>query len=461
MLIKFNTLKERLHGVILNKGEQGYEVKGLREKLENLPESFDSILSFIDEIDLLKIRSDWEYIEPNNIDEIKSSSDPTRSKTRLPNVNLNDASKKVEAAFLASLCGCILGKPLEASLTGQEIKNALEQSNQWPLKDYVSGSIKEFLPRVHPSHVETTKENITYVAPDDDINYTIMGMLILEKFGTEFTHENMEELWIHHLPINTTFGPERTRLLNVGLNSLDSVSRSNFLSKGGVGKSKNKENYKKRLDAINDYLNPGDELCGAAIRADAYGYALPGNPELSSELAARDAGFTHNRTGIYGTMFIAALISCSLVMEDKNEIISTALKYVPQKSRFFYRSKLCFEELKQANNWEDGYLRINKLLNEYGHCRIYQEIGMLMNSFIFANNTSEGICIQVSQGADTDSFGATSGSVLGSYYGPSGLDPKWLEPFNDDIHTGMAWFFERSVSNLASRMGQLPIKFSK
>ena len=235
MLIKFNTLKERLHGVILNKGEQGYEVKGLQEKLENLPESFDSILSFIDEIDLLKIRSDWEYIEPNNIDEIKSSSDPTRSKTRLPNVNLNDASKKVEAAFLASLCGCILGKPLEASLTGQEIKNALEQSNQWPLKDYVSGSIKEFLPRVHPSHVETTKENITYVAPDDDINYTIMGMLILEKFGTEFTHENMEELWIHHLPINTTFGPERTRLLNVGLNSLDSVSRSNFLSKGGAG----------------------------------------------------------------------------------------------------------------------------------------------------------------------------------------------------------------------------------
>ena len=109
----------------------------------------------------------------------------------------------------------------------------------------------------------------------------------------------------------------------------------------------------------------------------------------------------------------------------------------------------------------DGYLRINKLLKEYGHCRIYQEIGMMMNSFIFANNTSEGICIQVSQGADTDSFGASSGSVLGSYYGPEGLESKWLEPFNDDIHTGMAWFFERSINKLASRMGQLPIKFSK
>ena len=461
MIIKFNTLKERLHGVILNKGEQGYEVKGLQEKLETIPESFDSILSFIDEIDSLKIRNDWDYVEPNNINEIKSNSDPLRLKNRFPNVNLDVVSKKVEAAFKASVCGCILGKPLEASLTGEEIKNALKQSNQWPLNDYVSGSIKEFLPRVHPSHIETTKENINYVAPDDDINYTIMGMLILENYGIEFTHENMEELWIHHLPINTTFGPERTRLLNIGLNSLDSISRSNFLSKGGIGKSKNNENFKKRLDAINDYLNPGDELCGAAIRADAYGYALPGNPELASELAARDASFTHNRTGIYGTMFIAALISCSLVLKDKYEIISRALQYVPQKSRFFLRSKLCFEEIQKAENWEDGYLRINKLLKEYGHCRIYQEIGMMMNSFIFANNTSEGICIQVSQGADTDSFGASSGSVLGSYYGLDGLESKWLEPFNDDIHTGMAWFFERSINKLALRMGQLPVKFSK
>ena len=37
------------------------------------------------------------------------------------------------------------------------------------------------------------------------------------------------------------------------------------------------------------------------IRADAYGYACPGRPELAAELAWRDAGLTHRRTGIYGT----------------------------------------------------------------------------------------------------------------------------------------------------------------
>ena len=33
-------------------------------------------------------------------------------------------------------------------------------------------------------------------------------------------------------------------------------------------------------------------------------------------------------------MFIAAIISCAQVMNDKEEIIRTALKYVPQKVDF-------------------------------------------------------------------------------------------------------------------------------
>ena len=81
---------------------------------------------------------------------------------------------------------------------------------------------------------------------------------------------------------------------------------------------------------------------------------------------------------------------------------------------------------------------------------------MLINTLKFAKNVGHGICIQVSQGADTDSFGATSGSILGAYFGPGYLDDKWIKPFNDDIHTGLAWFFERSVSKLAKRMSKLP-----
>ena len=33
MLIRLDTLRERLHGVVLNKGEQGYEIKGHKMSL--------------------------------------------------------------------------------------------------------------------------------------------------------------------------------------------------------------------------------------------------------------------------------------------------------------------------------------------------------------------------------------------------------------------------------------------
>ena len=62
----------------------------------------------------------------------------------------------------------------------------------------------------------------------------------------------------------------------------------------------------------------------------------------------------------------------------------------------------------------------------------------------------------MTQGNDTDSFGATGGSILGAYFGPEGLEARWLAPFNDDLRTGLARFYERSLTKLAKRMGELP-----
>ena len=54
----------------------------------------------------------------------------------------------------------------------------------------------------------------------------------------------------------------------------------------------------------------------------------------------------------------------------------------------------------------------------------------------------------MTQENDTDSFGATAGSILGAYFGPKGLDERWLAPFNDDLRTGLARFYERSLSKM-------------
>jgi ADP-ribosylglycohydrolase len=83
-----------------------------------------------------------------------------------------------------------------------------------------------------------------------------------------------------------------------------------------------------------------------------------------------------------------------------------------------------------------------------------------INTLRFAENINDGFCKQVMQGNDTDSYGATAGSLLGCYFGPGHLDPRLLEPFGDDIHTALCWFYDRSLSRLAERRGRLPQCFA-
>jgi ADP-ribosylglycohydrolase len=63
--------------------------------------------------------------------------------------------------------------------------------------------------------------------------------------------------------------------------------------------------------------------------------------------------------------------------------------------------------------------------------------------------------MQVAQGIDTDCFAEIVGSLLGAFHGPGNLEDRWLTPFNDEICTSVAGFYERSLSAVAARMGRL------
>jgi ADP-ribosylglycohydrolase len=178
---------------------------------------------------------------------------------------------------------------------------------------------------------------------------------------------------------------------------------------------------------------------------------------LAAELAWRDAHLTHRLTGVYATMFTAAAIAIAMVEPDRLEIFETALQYIPQRSRLAEVARDAIEEVRNASDWRDGYRRIHASYSEYGHCQVFQETATLINTLRFARDVGDGICIQVMQGNDTDSYGATAGSLLGCYFGPDHLEARWTEPFHDRIHTTLADFHEQSLSAVAKRMAQLPL----
>ncbi len=437
LLPTYQSLRDQLHTVLANKQEQGHIVIGLAETLANLPDRYDALVTFARSLVDLPKEVDWPFDEPNALDDIWDACDPARPRGLIAAIDPDESARRVEAGFLSSVCGCMLGKPVEVNPTLDELRDALLRTDAWPLNDYIAERTLLALGRRHRSWVESARERIDSVAPDDDINYTVLGLLLLEQHGLGFTQADIRDLWLRHLPITQTFGPERTLLLTAGINTLA----------GGDP------------DALDDWvniLNPNDEQCGAMIRADAYGYACPGRPALAAALAYRDAAWTHRRTGIYATMFTAAAIAVAPVVSDPLDIFAVALQFVPTRSRFYRIVADSLTMVHDATDWLDGYARIHGKYAEFSHCRVYQEVGTLINTLRFAESVGDGICKQVSQGNDADSYGATAGALLGSYFGPGYLDDRWLAPFDDTIRTSIATQPEWSLARLAHRMGELP-----
>jgi ADP-ribosylglycohydrolase len=429
------TLRALVAQVIADKDEQGHDVQGVADRLAATPDSYDALLALAQDLADLPLRADWPYVEPNDLPGIWAEADPARRLTPRP-FDADDVAARVETAWYARVSGCILGKPFEFDPTLDELRGVLEPAGEWPLRDYVTEATNARLRAPQPQWPELVRERLTHVCEDDDLNYTVLAMLLLERHGTGFTHDDVRRLWLLQLPVLATFGPERTQLLAAGVASM-----------GGAGEG-----------SWADVLNPTDEHCGALIRADAYGYACPGDPALAAALAHRDASVTHRRTGVYATMFVAAAIAVALVSEPADRLgpFRAALGFVPQRSRFAAVLRQSLAEVEAASDWLDGYSRIHGRYVEYTHCRVYQEIGTLLSTARFANDVGDGLGKQVCQGNDTDSFGATAGSYLGALLGPGAFDTEhWTGRFNDRIHLALATFHEQSLSALAARMGQL------
>jgi ADP-ribosylglycohydrolase len=442
MFPPITALRQRIAAVIKSRGEQGHVTDGLDARLADLSESYDELLAFASELSRLPMRADWPYVEPSDLAGIRAESDPSRPTAPVADVDLDRVARHVEAAFLGSVCGCVLGKPLEVNPTLEELRAAFEPLGEWPIRDYVPEAAIDRLGRRHHSWEQTVRERIAYVASDDDINYTVLGTLLLERHGSGFTREDLRFLWARNIAPMWSFGPERKILTDLTAASLFGREQQDDAT----------------FDSWVTTLNPMDEFCGAQIRADAYGYACPGDPEKASELAYRDASFTHRRTGIYATMFTAAAVAVALCppSDDPTDVFEQALRYVPRRSRFHHIVADSLQQARQASDWVDGYRRIHGKYAEYSHCRVYQETGTLINTLRFAGSVGDGICKQVMQGNDTDSYGATAGNLLGCWFGPGHLEERWLAPFGNRIHVALSSFHEQRLDVLSKRIGQLP-----
>lgn len=436
-------LANDLHIELLQAEEEGRVVTGMKEEISRI-QSLDQhdparermAGELLDRTVSLPLRDDYAFVEPSRLDAIRGSRPARRFETQ-PHVSGPSLYDKTYGAWLGRCAGCLLGQPVEG-WRREKLVGLLKESGNYPISYYLSSELPQHLiekyhirneGQVYGSRFINWINNVQHMVEDDDTNYTIIGLSILEKYGYDFTPDDVAEAWLMNLPILHVCTAERVAYKNL-VNLIEPPLSASF-------------------------RNVYREWIGAQIRADFFGYANPGNPEKAAEMAWRDASISHIKNGIYGEMWVAAMLAAAAVTNDMEEIIRAGLGEIPEASRLAADICQVIEWKKEGITWEEGIERIHRRYDEHhAHhwCHTNSNAMIVALGLLFGDGDFErSIGIAVSAAFDTDCNGATVGSIIGMIQGAEALPRKWTAPLNDKIRSGVDGFGLVQISELAQR----------
>src|SRR5690606_37496997 len=149
---------------------------------------------------------------------------------------------------------------------------------------------------------------------------------------------------------------------------------------------------------------------GAQIRVDGYTYGVAGRPGLAAELAWRDASFSHVKNGIYGAMFVAAMLAQAFVEKDPEKLVEIGLSHIPARSRLAEDIKKAVGIARKHTDQVELVAEIFDAFNHYSPVHTNNNAALVAAALIHgAGDFEKAVTTAVLGGWDTDCNGATVG----------------------------------------------------
>lgn len=419
--LAFISRKNYLETELRQSFEEGKDVAPYRQKAqeimsrENTREAEWNAILLYEELRREPVRPDYPYREPEDLEEIIALLPEEKAEA------VENIENRLLGAWVGRAAGCLLGQPVEG-WERERIIGFAKATGNYPIKSYMSSEVSEEVrekfqikdyPGNYGNKMMSWVNHITCMPEDDDMNYTVMGLGIVEKYGHNFQPVDVAEFLTTNIPVFLTCTAERMAYKNIINGILPPESAS--------------------------YGNPYREWLGAQIRVDGYAYIHAGNPYKAAVMAVKDASVTHVKNGIYASAFCAALIAKSAVADNAKEAIQCALSYIPKTSRLY-------KELTDfTGRWEKDP-DTQKLL-DYIHGRFDEKnphdwCHVIPNDMIICLSLLNGgddytkvIGIAIEAGFDTDCNAATAGSAFGMMYGIGQIPDSWQAPLRGEMIT--------------------------
>lgn len=438
-------------------GKPPAALDALRPELEAAGEDPAVLESLFERLLAVPVAPGFPYEEPDGFEEIRACRPE-------PGVALPDLARdedqlldRLHGAWLGRCAGCALGKPFERmGMHGVDsdgiqpwvrLKRYLTavSPDEWPLRDYV--------PEHSPAETDagigsvacpaSTREHIAFMESDDDIRYTVLGLVLMRDKGSDFTSWDVACNWIRRLPYSSVCTAETQAYLNL-------VTAYEFHIGTDWGKIVPEVDWTR----VTTRGNPYREWIGAQIRIDAYGYAAAGNPELAAELAWRDARISHVKNGIYGAMFCAAMIAASFVTADPRRIVQAGLEQIPANCRLAeaVRKTIAIVDSHggEISRVEEILGAVHQAFESYSAVHTIPNAAICVMAVLLARGDfHQGITLAVMGAWDTDCNGATVGSIVGAMTGGKNVPAHWTGRLNDTLRSEIFDYHPIPISECA------------
>jgi ADP-ribosylglycohydrolase len=412
--------------------ETGHEVAALRDRLLVLqPDQDGPLRELYDDVLALPDPADWPYFESSDLGSITAAL-PTPSEERA----IERLEDRISGAWVGRIIGNMMGKPFEIGPTRASIRSYLKSVDQYPLASYVSfpeGADRDQLGRW--GYEGFTEGRIDGALRDDDIDYTVLGLHIVETYGVDYTTRDVAYEWLSRLPAYQVFTAER--------NAYQNLIREVPLAEVGA------------------HHNPFREWIGALIRADIFGFIYAGSPRRAALATFNDAQLSHRANGIYGEMWAAALVASAFTAATPEASIVESLDHIPVSSRLAQEIRSVLDAFRAGATWESAMDDLTARHPRASWVHTINNAGALTAAILWGEGDfARTAGLAVTAGLDTDSIGATAGAWAGAFTGAQALPTDLVEPIHDTYKSGVFGIGDVRISDLAARTLALSLNLS-
>ena len=336
---------------------------------------------------------------------------------------------KLKGALVCRAAGCTLGAIVEGWTVDRMREWAARTGETFPPVDYWGEAFTPRSVRYGASECgEYTRGGMRGVPVDDDMTYTMLGLIIAERFGVDFTTDDVARAWLDWLPVACT--AEDVTLRNL---------------KKGVG-----------AETAGAIDNPYCEWIGADIRSDPWAYLAMGDPEKAARMAYTDAALSHRKEGVYGAMAMAAAQAAAFCAGSAEEAFGLALREIPERCGTADTIRWALETAPSLAGWEDARRRVDERFPHMHSVHTLNNLCLTIFALTLGKRDVTAVLGQaVAMGLDNDCTAASAGSVVGAIVGAGAVPEHWTRPFGDTIHTYLTGYEKFGIEDSVDRFLRL------